>query len=445
VNDEFDKDAELTAALLGELPDEQAAELLANQPELAAELQGVLAQLRAELPGEVAPLSDARRQAVLAEAAELDASIVVLPPVAPAPVIETNWFRQQLPLMLAALIMLGAGVGSLLMMQKQPLADESEMRVADGPPPPAADRVAMEMEMADEAQAEEPGGPAAVALELPAPAAGSEVTAELTAAESDTITVTAAADIPEAEEVLAATVGEPSLKDAAASNLILDNEEVADTAAAAADDVDFAAAEARSLSAQRAKASAKRRADQLVQAEQVGRRGRSRVAAEATPFAADLDVAPAAAPAPAAPPPPPTPAFALSEPKAVQLPETPPGGGKLAARAAAIRVEYAPSPRHPDRLLLVVFAPNTTLNFHADLVQAHRQLAPNVYEVTLQPEAKRGAFVTVVAGDINVPVPIEGARPAFDQASVAYRMAVLKALDIQAPVELRPLDGQPPQ
>jgi hypothetical protein len=437
VNEEFDKDAELTAVLFGELSPEAAEALAAGNAEELAELRGVLAALRADLPDEVAPLSEACREAVLAVAAELDATLAVLPAAEPPPVIETHWLRRQLPMILAALVMLGAGVGSMILINTAPKNEIASLRSA-GPPAAAAEfagealeplpvpldseRIALVKE-----DAEASGAPGNLALNL---AAAEIITVAAEGSAERGIAVTA--------EASALDTAAPAAFADVAADLGLE-EDLDDPFEA------FASAKKpdRRASRARARMGARESVGDLAFSA-VDEEPESRAHAVAPPTSAKPAAAMvqsfAAASVPEAPP------VAEEVADAFEIRPLPGNGPKVvppavtALRAQTVQVEYAPSPLHPDRLLLVVQAPGADIRFDAALVQSHRQLAPGVYEVTLQAGSKRGAFATVVLGEVSVPVPIEGGKAAFDQTSVAYRMAVLKALDIQ---EVTPARAQP--
>ncbi|MFT5126753.1 MAG: hypothetical protein ACI8W8_000348 [Rhodothermales bacterium] len=413
MNEEFDNDTQLTAALFGELSADSAEALAADRPQELAELQGVLDALKADLPSDVTPLSDARRGAILAVAAELDASLAVLPPVEPPAVIETHWFRRQMPLIIAALFVLGAGVASLMLMNKkrnmelarvelQQAQEELEALPALSALPEEADVAAM---AADNFQDE-----------------GLE-SGDLVLDDADVIDVTvSAADLADAIAVTATAPAAPEASEAEDEDQEAAREELADMTVEAPG---TALKQTMGLVGDIAPA-VKRRTP----------RSKAKMAARNQPKSMALSVSPAAessaaiaAPEAALAASPVQPARAVTRAAQAtpdQLP-TPQAQG-----AQMVKVEHAPSPLHADRVLLVVHAPNSTVNFDNTLVQAHRQLAPGVYEVTLQVGARRGAFATVIVGDVAVPVAIEAGRPAFDQASVAYRIAVLKALDIKA-------------
>ena len=417
---------------------------------LSGEFAGVVEALQAELPDEVAPLSDARREAILAEA---------LAPVAePPPVIETNWFRQQLPLLVAAMVVLGASVAYIIVDKPrvtetarapmdsaegaiEPLPEAGEemeeelasapamptMVAPDASPAPAPEPTVMEQPPA-KPQVDEIAVADPVADIVVAPLAANAIEADLAPAAGeagDLVTLVEAAETERVQESVTAEA-----LDAFGGNV---EDDLDDAPMPAAESVVAAAAFSDVLEeeAPAGNPAPKRRRDDLNTKAAV-RMAANSARKVATPPALEKSAPAAAAPAaPEAPKP-----LALAGGEAAVQQAAPRAKMGVAARAGQVRFEHAPSPRFPDRLLLVVFAPNTKTVFDAELVQAHRQLSPGVFEVTLKAGVTRGAFATVLAGEVSVPVAIEAGISAFDQASAAYKLAVLKALDIEPQQQL---------
>ena len=470
MNEEIDNDTQLTAALFGELSPEAAEAIAAAQPEALAEMQAVVDALQADLPVEVAPLSDERRKSVLAVAAELDAALAIVPAAEPPLVIETNWFRQQLPMMVAALLMVGAGVASFVLLRQPPLDEVANMR-ADGPPPPGAE-MAGETEMAVLAEADDSdlllesddietvsvadvgAGEAGVAVTAAAPAPAAPATVAAPFPEEpmpepavEEVAVAVAAPAPAAPPVAMLEVLKPTVENVAVADDLADLDAVAEEAPEAFTEAPLQKSPGQGLpkpkrrmevvaEARKAKKDVRQSGTLALESQAAdagasvafaaSARGAPSADLAAGPFAADA-IADSVADVPLA-------ANAVAPASAAPRARTKPPEKLMAQalRAQAVQAEHAPSPVHPDRLLLVING-DPTLRFDETLVQAHRKLAPGVYEVTLRPDAKRGAFASVVIDNVIVPVAIEAGKAAFDQASVSYRMAVLKALNIAAP------------